>query len=184
MQRSGIIVVLLWTSCVACRGEGEQRVTLVYGSNLEDRVEFVPLSSYAEYVEFTEVRRELRITLASYATSCTSFVSPRASDAGVTITIVSPASVDIGPGNYFWSLREFDDAGQRPLDSAYALPAARVGHRGIAIQPGGNIELSAFAKELGGRVRGVLDFEFPGDIAHPASALKGKFDAKLCRVQR
>jgi len=34
-----------------------------------------------------------------------------------------------------------------------------------------------------GRVRGMLGFEFAGDAEQPATSLKGRFEAKLCRVR-
>ena len=65
----------------------------------------------------------------------------------------------------------------------YALPTIRLGHRGLTLPAGGEIQLESVATTQDGRVRGLLDFEFPGDAEHVATSLKGSFEAKLCRVR-
>ncbi len=156
---------------------------LVAGSAPSERVEFRPTTSYAEYLVFPGARSELRITLASYRASCDSFVSPGESDTSITVTVVSPASAALGPGSYGWAGHEAHGGTLDAPERAYALPNVRLGRRALVLPAGGEIKLESVATTQDGRVRGQLDFEFAGDAEHPATSLKGSFEAKLCRVR-
>lgn len=167
----------------ACKSQSRAPVYVVAGPANEDRAEFVPRSSYAEFVVFPGVRSELRITLASYAASCDSFVPPGPDDTSATITVISPASAELGPGTYAWAGHEAHGGTEQQPERAYALPAVRLGHRQVILAPGGEIALESVATTQDGRVRGMLSFEFAGDAEHAATSLKGTFEAKLCRVR-
>jgi hypothetical protein len=127
--------------------------------------------------------RELKITLASYETSCDSFVAPSERDSSTTITVIAPIESELSPGSYAWAGQLADGGTEQQPERAYALPTIRLGHRGLTLPAGGEIRLESVATTQDGRVRGLLDFEFPGDAEHAATSLKGSFEAKLCRVR-
>jgi len=128
-------------------------------------------------------RRELKLTLASYAASCDSFVEPADGDASATVTVIAPADSELGPATYAWAGHDAHGGTEQQPDRPYALPTVRLGHRGFVLPPGGEIQLESVATTQDGRVRGLLAFEFPGDAEHVATSLKGSFEAKLCRVR-
>jgi len=128
-------------------------------------------------------RRELKITLASYQTSCDSFVAPAERDSSATITVVVPGETGLSPGSYAWAGTAAHGGTDQQPERPYALPTIRLGHRGLTLPAGGEIQLESVATTQDGRVRGLLNFEFPGDAEHVATSLKGSFEAKLCRVR-
>ena len=156
---------------------------IVAGPDPSEHVEFRPRSSYAEYLVLPGQRRELKITLASYETSCDSFVAPTERDSSATITVIAPVDSELSPGSYAWAGQSAPGGTDQLPAKAYALPTIRLGHRGLTLPAGGEIRLESVATTQDGRVRGLLDFEFPGDAEHVATSLKGSFEAKLCRVR-
>ena len=181
--RFGVPGLALSLAAFGCRARGVPSVYIVAGPEPSDHVEFRPLSSYAEYLVLPGERRELKITLASYQASCDSFVVPSEHDSSATITVTVPGASELTPGSYAWA-GQVADAGSEPQpERPSALPTIRLGHRGLTLPPGGEIQLESVATTQDGRVRGLLDFEFPGDAEHIATSLKGSFEAKLCRVR-
>jgi hypothetical protein len=176
-------VVTLGLAAFGCRARGASPVYIVAGPEPSERVEFRPRSSYAEYLVLPGQRRELKITLASYETSCDSFVAPSERDSSATITVIAPLESELLPGSYAWAGQSVQGGTERPPETPYALPTIRLGHRGLTLPAGGQIQLQSVATTQDGRVRGLLDFEFPGDAEHVATSLKGSFEAKLCRVR-
>lgn len=168
---------------LGCRARSASPVYIVAGPETSDHVEFRPLSSYAEYLVLPGERRELKITLASYKASCDSFVAPGEHDSSATVTVTVPAPSDLTPGSYAWAGALAHGGTEQQPERAYALPTIRLGHRGLTLPAGGEIRLESVATTQDGRVRGLLDFEFPGDAEHVATSLKGSFEAKLCRVR-
>lgn len=156
---------------------------VVAGPDPSDHVEFRPLSSYAEYLVFPGQRSELKLTLASYATSCDSFVAPSDHDSSVTITVIAPADTLLGPGAYGWDGHTAHGGTEQQPERPYALPNIRLGHRSQVLPAGGEIQLESMTTTQDGRVRGRLNFEFAGDADHVAASVKGSFEAKLCRVR-
>jgi hypothetical protein len=65
-----------------------------------------------------------------------------------------------------------------------AVPKAFIGKRSHLFQPGGLVRLTRVAVDKEGVVDGTLAFEFPGNLAHPATSIKGSFRAKTCRLER
>jgi hypothetical protein len=175
-------VLSLAFGALDCRTRGAPPVYIVAGPEPSEHVEFRPLSSYAEYLVLPGQRRELKITLASYQTSCDSFVVPAERDSSVTITVIAPIETELVPGSYAWAGQPATGGSERQSERPYALPTIRLGHRGLTLPAGGGIQLESVATTQDGRVRGMLDFEFPGDAQHVATSLKGSFEAKLCRV--
>jgi hypothetical protein len=167
----------------ACRARGGAEVYLIAGPEPRDRSEFRPVSSYAEYLVLPGAHRELKVTLASYATSCDSFVEPGDNDASATVTVITPADTELGPGSYVWAGHVAHGGTEQRPERAYALPTIRLGHRGFVLPAGGEIQLESVATTQDGRVRGLFAFEFAGDADHVATSLKGSFEAKLCRVR-
>ncbi|HYQ30760.1 MAG TPA: hypothetical protein VER04_26190 [Polyangiaceae bacterium] len=178
-----VCVLGLGLGAFGCRARGTSPVYIVAGPAPSEHVEFRPRSSYAEYLLLPGQRRELKITLASYETSCDSFVAPSERDASATITVITPAEGELSAGSYAWAGQLADGGTEQQPERAYALPTIRLGHRGLTLPAGGEIRLESVATTQDGRVRGLLDFEFPGDGEHVATSLKGSFEAKLCRVR-
>jgi len=168
---------------LGCRARGASAIYIVAGPEPSDHVEFRPLSSYAEYLVLPGERRELKITLASYQASCDSFVTPTERDSSATVTVIAPGTSELGPGSYAWAGPLAHGGSEQQPDRPYALPTIRLGHRGLTLPAGGEIQLESVTTTQDGRVRGLLNFEFPGDAEHVATSLKGSFEAKLCRVR-
>jgi len=158
-------------------------VYVIAGPEPSQHIEFRPVSSYAEYLVLPGARRELKVTLASYAVSCDSFVEPTDGDTSATITVITPNDVQFGPGSYVWAGHAAHGGTEQQPERPYALPTIRLGHRGFVLPAGGEMQLESVATTPDGRVRGLLAFEFAGDAEHVATSLKGSFEAKLCRVR-
>jgi hypothetical protein len=167
----------------ACRARKGAEVYVIAGPEPQDHVEFRPVASYAEFLVLPGERRELRLTLASYATSCDSFVEPSDTDASATVTVISPTDAELGPGSYVWAGHVAHGGTEQQPERAYALPTIRLGHRSMVLPAGGEIQLDSVATTQDGRVRGLLAFEFAGDADHVATSLKGSFEARLCRAR-
>jgi hypothetical protein len=176
-------VLALGLALLGCRSRSPSPVYIVAGPEPSEHVEFRPLSSYAEYLVLPGQRRELKITLASYETSCDSFVLPAEHDSSTTITVIAPIESELSPGSYAWTGPPAPGETEPQPARPYALPTIRLGHRGLTLPAGGEIQLESVATTQDGRVRGLLNFEFPGDAEHVATSLKGSFQAKLCRVR-
>lgn len=167
----------------ACRPRQHDSVYVVAGPEPSAHVEFRPLSSYAEYLVLPGERRELKITLTSYQASCESFAPPSDHDASATITVMTPADAELTPGSFVWAGHAAHGGTEQRPEHAYALPTVRLGHHSQVLPPGGEIVLESLTTTPDGRVRGMLGFEFPGDADQVATSLKGRFEAKLCRVR-
>lgn len=166
----------------SCRGKSGQPVQLTAGPTAEDRVEFVPHSSFAEYFALDDLRNELRITLTSYPASCEEFAAPSGDNVSIVVNVVTPPGRAPAPGVYPWAGHAAHGGTPTRPERPFAAPTARIGTRGFALPPGGSVELKSLTLELDGRVSGYLAFEFPGDAEQPATSLRGHFDAKLCRL--
>ena len=176
--------VLSWLAlCSACRGGEAPSLYVVAGAGSEDRVEFRPRASYAQYVELPSLHRELRITLASFESSCEAFSSSGDTGTSVAILLLAPSGTAIEPGSYPWAGHAAHGGTDQEPEHPYAFPSVRLGKRSVFFEPGGEIELASVPSELGGKVSGLLSFEFAGDAEHPATSLKGQFSANLCRVR-
>jgi hypothetical protein len=158
-------------------------VYVVTGPEPSQHVEFRPVSSYAELVVYPGVRRELKITLASYAASCDAFIAPGPNDTSATITVIAPADVELGSVSYEWAGHAAHGGTEQQPERAYALPTVRLAHVSQVLPAGGEIQLQSLTTTPDGRVRGLLNFEFSGSAEQAATSLKGSFEAKLCRVR-
>ncbi len=170
---------LLSLLAVACRGEAaSSNVDLLLPDGVGRRVELVPKTAFAEYVELPELRRELRITLASYALSCDRYVAPGPNDVLFTVTLDAPAAEPFHAGTYPLEGADAPDAGATTRAKAFAV--ARQGEHGFDFPNGGAVELHAIDLGPAGLVSGVLALEFPGDGTRPPAGAHGKFEAHLC----
>jgi hypothetical protein len=167
----------------ACRAREHDAVYIVAGNDPAEHVTFRPRSSYAEYLVLPGERRELKITLTSYPASCESFQPPGDGDSSATITVITPGESELAPGSYVWAGQEAHGGSEQHPERAYALPTVRLGHHSQVLPAGGDIVLESVATTADGRVRGLLGFEFAGDADQAATSLKGRFEAKLCRVR-
>lgn len=179
----GAVACAVSSGVAACHPRQPDSVYIVAGPEPSAHVEFRPLSSYAEYLVLPGERRELKITLTSYHASCESFQAPGDHDSSATVTVVSPIDSELGPGSYVWAGPDAHGGTEPRPDRAYALPTVRLGHHSQVLPPGGEITLESVASTPDGRVRGTLGFEFTGDAEQAATSLKGRFEAKLCRVR-
>jgi hypothetical protein len=167
-----------------CRNDpAPSSIDLVLPDGTGRRTPFEVRSSFAEYVELGELRRELRITLASYALSCERYVAPGPDDVLLTVTVTAPASDPLRPGSIPASSAEASESDGGKVSRPSALPVARRGPRSYVFPGGGSLELGELDLSPAGRVRGVLAFEFAGDGARPAASARGKFEARICRAQ-
>jgi hypothetical protein len=176
----------LFVCCVltmGCHAHPVAPLYVVLGPDPSQHVEFRPISSYAEFLVLPGQGSELKITLASYATSCDSFIRPSDHDVSVAVTVRAPAQAALGPGSYPWAGPVAHGGTDQVPERPYALPTVRLGHISQVLAAGGEIQLDSVATTPDGRVRGLLGFEFPGDAEHVATSLKGSFEAKLCRVR-
>jgi len=163
-----------------CRGNGGGTgLDLVLPEGVGRRVELVPRSAFAEYVELPDLRRELRITLANYELGCERYVPPGPGELLFVLTIATPEKEPIAVGTVPSGGAPAPDAGPLPRKTAFAV--ARQGDRGFDFPNGGSVELSSVDLSTSGRVNGVLALEFPGDGTRPAAGAHGKFEARMCR---
>lgn len=145
------------------------------GTAPDERLDFSPETSLAEYVELKDVRHELRLTFAGYPASCDAYVTPPAGRPLVSVVVETPWSEPPRLQTYPWS-------GQS--ERARARPSVRIGARAFDLPPGGGVTLTALDLSAHGSVEGELAFEFPGDAERPAKSVRGRFKARLCRVSR
>ncbi|HWZ92575.1 MAG TPA: hypothetical protein VNW92_27100, partial [Polyangiaceae bacterium] len=129
----GATVLLLSCHLLSCHGHSGAEVYVIAGPDAKEHIEFRPVSSYAEYLVLPGARRELKITLASYATSCDSFVEPAESDTSATVTVITPTDTELGPGSYAWAGHAAHGGTEQQPERAYALPTIRLGHQGFVL---------------------------------------------------
>jgi hypothetical protein len=166
----------------ACRAESHGNVSLVLGEPDAEPRTFEVRSAFAEYLVLPELRNELRITLASYESSCEKYAPPGSDDAALIVTVATPAKAPPIPGVYDWAGHPAHGGTPERPERAYAVPVARLGARGYEFQPGGGLELKELGIAEGDQVRGLLNFEFPGDGTRRAQGIKGSFSARVCRT--
>jgi hypothetical protein len=174
---------LIGLAAIACRAQntpGTLDLALPDGSG--QHLELAARSAFAEYVELPDLRKELRLTLASYALSCEEYVAPGPEDVALVVTITLPAADPLAPGVFVSSTAAFADAGAK-VTRASSFVVARRGARSFVFPPGGSIELREIDVAPTGAVRGLLAYEFPGDGVRPAAGARGKFDARMCNGQ-
>lgn len=173
----GVFGVML---IAGCRGGADgPSIDLVLPEGVGRRVELAPRSAFAEYVELPELRRELRITLASYELGCDRYAPPGPNDLLLVVTVITPEKEPIGVGTVTSGSAPAPDAGLLTRKTVFAV--ARQGERGFDFPNGGGVELSSVDLSASGRVSGVLALEFPGDGTRPAAGAHGKFVARMCR---
>ena len=173
-------LTLLALLLLGCRAETSgSSVDLLLPDGVGRRVEFVPKTAFAEYLELPGLRRELRVTLASYELSCDHYVAPGPTEVLFVLTLRSPAAEPFQVASYPLEGAEPPDAGPRAKGTAFAV--ARQGERGFDFPNGGAVELRSFDPTPSGHVSGMLALEFPGDGSRPAAGAHGKFDARMCR---
>jgi len=143
--------------------------------------EIVLRAAFAEYVELPELRRELRLTLASYELSCERYVEPGPDDLVVIVTVVSPPSEPLPTGTIAAVSPEIVDGGEEIPVRRSVVTVARRAEGSFVLPAGGTLELGAYDPSPGGRLQGLLALEFPGDGKSPAAAVRGKFHARTCQ---
>ena len=177
------VTCVLLLGAAGCHPRQHDAVYIVAGPEPSAHVEFRPVSSYAEFLVLPGEHRELKITLTSYQASCESFQTPTEQDSSATVTVITPIESELGPGSFVWAGEEAHGGTEQRPERAFALPTVRLGHHSQVLPPGGEIVLESVTTTPDGRVRGALGFEFTGDAEQAATSLKGRFEAKLCRVR-
>jgi hypothetical protein len=162
--------------------ESSAVVELKVGGAREQPTNFRARTSLAQYVEIPGQGNELRLTIASYDASCDVFTPPPSSDdVSVSIVITTPSGVAPASGTYPWLGHEAHGGERTSPAKAYSFPTARIGNKSHVFQPGGGVLLKGLSLGKHGSVSGLLNFEFSGDAEKPATSLKGRFSARICR---
>jgi hypothetical protein len=169
---------------LACRSETTPAIKLrLTGPQLD--LQFQPKTALAEYIELPDDHNELRITLASYPTSCEEFISPP--DDGALLTIVISVPPDTEPDArsypYLSRTRSAANAPEPPLEPS-SVPRLRTHKQSHEIPAGGSIQLTRISLERGAVITGSLGYEFAGDQDQGASSISGQFSAEVCRSSR
>jgi hypothetical protein len=138
-------------------------------------------SSFAEYVELPELRRELRLTFATYPLACDAYRAPGPEELAVLVTVVAPPGEAFATGTIPFGTLEVADGGVPVVARRNLSALIRRSDRSFTLEPGGSLELAHVELVPGGRASGLLALEFPGDAKTPASTVRGRFDARLCQ---
>jgi hypothetical protein len=162
------------------RGTDHQGLTVVVPEVGARPSELEIVSSFAEYVELPELRRELRLTFATYALGCDGYRAPGPEQLAVLVTVVTPPAEPLAAGTIPFGVPDVGDAGVPVVGRRNLSALIRRSDRAFTLEPGGSLELSQVELAPGGHVAGLLALEFPGDARTPASTVRGRFDARLC----
>jgi hypothetical protein len=173
------VALVLGLSFVGCRRETAPAVEVSLPSGT---FRFVPESAFAEYVELKGQPDQLRITLASYRTSCDSYVAPEVGQAMVSIVVKVPTGDTIKPGEYPWRGTDED-----PVDvqSPFSLPFVRLHNDARALASGGGLRLESMERRPHGKVVGSFAYQETdrdSEQAFTGMGLRGNFSLRLCRV--
>jgi hypothetical protein len=174
----GLAVTLL---CGCRRDPAHQSLTVVVPEVGARPRELEIVSSFAEYVELPELRRELRLTFATYPLACDAYRAPPAEELAVLVTVVAPPAEPIAAGTVPFGTPDGVDGGVPTVARRNLSAVIRRPDRAFTLEPGGLLELSHVELLPGGRASGLLALEFPGDARSPASTVRGRFDARLCQ---
>jgi len=132
-------------------------------------------------LEIPGAGNELRLLIANHEVSCDAFDPPGSEDVSVSIVITTPVGTEPTPGVYPWLGHDAHGGEVRSPVKPYAFPTARIGGKSYVFQPGGGAVLKGLSLGKHGSVTGLLNFEFAGDAEQPATLLKGRFSARICR---
>jgi hypothetical protein len=178
--RSGLcLAVLLLAGCR--RDPAHQGLTVVVPEVGARPRELEIVSSFAEYVELPELRRELRLTFATYPLACDAYRAPGPEELAVLVTVVAPPAEPLAAGTIPFGTPDAADGGVAAVSRRNLSAMIRRSDRAFTLEPGGSLELSQVELAPGGRAAGLLALEFPGDARTPASTVRGRFDARLCQ---
>ncbi len=170
-------------SLSSCRERQAGELRVVLGPGTEMQPAFTVETALAEFVGLGPEGSELRLSLASYSgLDCQGFSPPAPGEYLVSVTVWVPAGQTIRAGEYPWS-----GAGQQSGEvtgatgPSRAVPIVRSSRGNHEIFPGGHLELTEVELAPYGAVAGLLAFEYPGNASAPATAIMGRFKARLCR---
>lgn len=182
MAPFAVLVAALAVALTGCRSEPPLgTLSILLPEPSAKAREIVLRAAFAEYVELPELRRELRLTLASYELSCDRYVEPGPDDLVVMVTVVSPAAEPLPTGTVAAVSPEIVDGGEDVAVRRSVVTVARRADRSFVLPAGGTLEIGAFDPSPGGRLHGILALEFPGDGRSPAASVRGKFHARTCQ---
>jgi hypothetical protein len=177
---SGLYLALLLVA--GCRRDGaHQNLTIVVPEVGARPRELEIVSSFAEYVELPELRRELRLTFATYPLACDAYRPPPPDQLAVLVTVVAPPAEALAAGTIPFGTRDLGDGGVPVVSRRNLSALIRRSDRAFTLEPGGSLELSHVELVPGGRATGLLALEFPGDARTPASTVRGRFEAHVCQ---
>src|SRR5688500_15408155 len=98
-ERLKLVALLLLA--VGCRSERHGSLQLVLGKGAGERpIEVELRSAFGEYVVLPELRQELRLTLASYETSCRAQKLPAEGELALVVTISTPPEQPPAAGSF------------------------------------------------------------------------------------
>lgn len=168
---------------LACSQNDTPAVELDWGTQ---RYRFVPETAFAEYWELSGDADQLKITLASYRTSCEAYRGPEEGEVIVTLTARVPPQESIGIQEFPWKGLGEDP---RIVTEPQVIPFVRLATSGRALAPGGSFRLTRLEKQIHGVVEGEFVFSEPrateGEVdrgSRSSGDLRGSFSVRLCRL--
>ncbi|MEZ4226331.1 MAG: hypothetical protein R3B13_35630 [Polyangiaceae bacterium] len=163
---------------VACEDATSRDAIVIKSTGLFDEpVRLVPRTALAEYVEVPSHKNELIISLASDDVPCGRFVAADADSTRVIVSIVTPPGPTPAVGRY--EATSLGESAPRGI-----VTTLRHGPKSRVLPPGGYVELRRVDLSRGGRVEGILELEFAGTAEVPPASVRGRFEARLCRLGR
>lgn len=139
--------MLLVVPCLclgSCRNNSVAVIQIVTGDSNEQQISFAPKVAFAEYVELPNGGDELRVSLANYELSCEGYSAVPDGGVLVALTFLLPVGQHPMEGTYPWpglpNGNKSTDANFE-LKTPIVLPVIRIGKKGIALLPGGNVDI-------------------------------------------
>jgi hypothetical protein len=179
MMRPALVSVAL-LAAVACDDADEQPIDIAIGIDADDRRQLVPRSAHAELLVVRDVKQELRVTLSSQQIECGGFSEVDSDAVTLTLTFLSGPEQPPRPGEYPWLGTPPSGRPARPL----VVPTARVGARSVIFPEGGSVRLTRVELSPRGHIEGLLELGFAGNAEREATSVRGRFDARVCRLDR
>ncbi|HSC89588.1 MAG TPA: hypothetical protein VLC09_20035 [Polyangiaceae bacterium] len=181
-----------------CGRKEQSKVELQIG---REDFEFVPRTAFAEYWELPGLGDQLRITLASYETSCENLRSPEQGEALVVLTLRSPVGKPLALGDYPMATLAATPA---TIEQPDVLAFVRLAREGRLLDPGGGLQLQRLERQVHGLVEASFAFSHAPDAGgpdavppegsssdsasadaappQPTGTLRGLAHVRLCRV--
>ncbi len=179
---AGTLLLASTLLAIACHGDSGPIIRVSLGTAAADQRNFVPASAFAEYVELPNDGDELRVILSSAESSCDQFRRQTDDELRVTLVFQYPRGMRPTVGTYAWAGHEAHGGLPQSPGIPYVRPHVRLGSRGLALPPGGTVDLTSVKLERHGAVGGTIRLEQSGGEGVGASSVFGSFLARICRT--